>query len=105
MTDLAAAACVGLSQIAIGHPFDTSLTLIQNKKPWYGLSPKSYYRGWKYPLCSSLVFNIIAFPLFERSLNYTDNILISGLLTGICVSPSVFCFEFGKIRKTNIAIF
>ena len=27
-----ASTCVGVGQIAIGHPFDTTLVLIQNKK-------------------------------------------------------------------------
>ena len=32
MKDIIASTCVGVGQIAIGHPFDTTLVLIQNKK-------------------------------------------------------------------------
>ena len=34
MSDFIAAACVGISQVSIGHPFETTLTLIQNNKPY-----------------------------------------------------------------------
>ena len=44
MTDFLAASCVGLAQIGVGYPFDTSLTLIQNSRKWWGLPLKSYYR-------------------------------------------------------------
>ena len=50
MKDIIASTCVGLGQIAIGHPFDTALVLIQNKKKWNGLKLRQYYKGWKFPL-------------------------------------------------------
>ena len=31
MSDFIAASCVGVAQVCVGHPFDTTLTLIQNK--------------------------------------------------------------------------
>ena len=31
MSDFIAAACVGIAQVSVGHPFETTLTLIQNK--------------------------------------------------------------------------
>jgi len=34
MSDFVAAACVGLAQVSVGHPFETTLTLIQNNKKW-----------------------------------------------------------------------
>ena len=40
MKDIIASTCVGVGQIAIGHPFDTTLVLIQNKKKWIGLPIK-----------------------------------------------------------------
>ena len=99
MTDFVAASCVGLAQIGVGHPFDTSLTLIQNKRKWWGLPIKSYYRGWKFPMTSSIVFNATVFPIVERTQQYTGSVFLSGLLAGICVAPFMYCFEYGKIRK------
>ena len=99
MTDFVAASCVGLAQIGVGHPFDTSLTLIQNKRKWWGLPIKSYYRGWKFPMTSSIVFNATVFPVVERTQQYTGSVFLSGLLAGVCVAPFMYCFEYGKIRK------
>jgi len=99
MTDFVAASCVGLAQIGVGHPFDTSLTLIQNSRKWWGLPIKSYYRGWKFPMTSSIVFNATVFPVVERTQQYTGSVFLSGLLAGVCVAPFMYCFEYGKIRK------
>ncbi len=102
MTDFIASGCVGVAQIAIGHPFDTTLTLIQNKKPWWGLKPLQYYRGWRYPLTSSVLFNMSVFPIVERTVEYTNSTIISGALAGCCVAPFMFCFEFGKIKQQTL---
>jgi hypothetical protein len=99
MTDFIASGCVGLAQVSIGHPFDTTLTLIQNKRKWMGLPFRSYYRGWRYPLCSAVLFNMTVFPIVERSHKYTNSSLISGALAGACAAPIMFCFELGKIRQ------
>jgi len=99
MTDFIAGACVGLCQVSIGHPFDTATVLMQNKKKWFGLPFKSYYRGWRFPLVSSSLFNCTVFPAYERSLEYTQNRTLSGALAGICVTPLLYGFEVGKIRQ------
>jgi hypothetical protein len=99
MSDFIAASCVGVAQVCVGHPFDTTLTLIQNKKSWRSLPFTQYYRGWKYPLCSSVIFNMSVFPFVERSQKYTGSIFLSGALAGVCVAPAMFCFEFGKIKQ------
>lgn len=36
--------CAGIAQTIVGHPIDTIKVLLQNKKPWIGLSIKDYYR-------------------------------------------------------------
>ena len=41
---------MGVSQIIVGHPFDTIKVLMQNKQKWFGLPIKNYYNGWRYPL-------------------------------------------------------
>ena len=35
MTDIIPAFCVGLTQVSIGHPFDTTKVLMQNNKKWF----------------------------------------------------------------------
>ena len=57
MTDIIPAFCVGLTQVSVGHPFDTVKVLMQNNKKWLGLSLKQYYKGWKFPLISATFFN------------------------------------------------
>ena len=99
MSDFLAAFCVGVNQVLFGHPFDTTMVLIQNKKKWLGLSVKDYYRGWRYPLISSTIFNCTVFPIYERTLPYTNSSILSGFISGVIVSPAVFCFQVGKIRQ------
>lgn len=99
MSDIFASIFVGIGQVSIGHPFDTSIVLIQNNKKWLGLPLKKYYRGWRYPMVSSVIFNCTAFPIYERSKKYTNNNIYSGMLAGLAVWPSVFCFDVGKIKR------
>ena len=46
MKDIIAASCIGIGQVLVGHPFDTTKVLIQNKQKWFGLPLKRYYKGW-----------------------------------------------------------
>ena len=50
MSDFIAGLFVGIAEVSIGHPFDTTKILIQNNRPWWGLSLSKYYRGWRFPL-------------------------------------------------------
>lgn len=99
MSDLVAGLCAGMAQVSVGHPFDTIKVLIQNNKRWYGLPLKSYYRGWKFPMTSASIFNCTVFPMYERTIKYTNNSFLSGALSGLVVTPAVFCFDIGKIRQ------
>lgn len=99
MTDIIPAFCVGLTQVGVGHPFDTTKVLMQNNKKWLGLSLKSYYRGWRFPLVSATFFNCTVFPVYEYSIRYTNNSIISGALSGIMVTPFVYIFDSYKIKK------
>ena len=96
MSDFIAGACVGLTQVSIGHPFDTAMVLMQNNKKWFGLPFKNYYRGWRFPLVSATLFNCTVFPCYERSLKYTDNKVLSGAIAGMCIAPILYGFEIGK---------
>jgi len=99
MKDIIASTCVGVGQIAIGHPFDTTLVLIQNKKKWIGLPISHYYRGWRFPLTNSLVNNVTVFPLNERLQKYTHSYFISGFISGCIAFPTVYGFNHYKIHK------
>ena len=99
MSDFIAGASVGLAQVAVGHPFDTAKVLIQNKTPLSGLSISNFYRGWRFPLFSASLFNCTVFPIYERTYKYTNNSLLSGALSGVAVTPTVFMFDIGKIRQ------
>ena len=98
MKDVIASSCVGIGQLAIGHPFDTAKILIQNKQKWFPHPIKRYYRGWKFPLFYSSIFNITCFTTHERTYQYTNNHFYSGALGGLAVSPITYLLESFKIQ-------
>ena len=98
MKDIIASSCVGLGQLLIGHPFDTAKILIQNKQQWYSLPISRYYRGWKFPLFYSSLFNVICFTTHERTYKHTQNHFASGLLGGMAISPFAYVLESFKIK-------
>ena len=99
MKDIIPPLAVGLTEVSIGHPFDTAKVLIQNKKKWLGLPSSHYYRGWRFPLCCSCIFNCTVFPMYEKTIKYTNNFWLSGFLSGIVVSPIVFTLDTFKIKR------
>lgn len=102
MSDIISAFGVGMTEVLIGHPFNTAKVLIQNKKKWYGLNWKQYYRGVRYPLVSSTFFNMMVFPIKERTHQYTNSYFISGILAGVIVTPGMFFIDTFTIkRQTN----
>ena len=106
MTDLISASVVAIAETFVGHPLDTMKILAQNNLTHKKISVKNYYRGWKFPLFNSMLFNCTVFPIYERTLPYTNNHIYSGFLSGIAVTPFVFCSEVGKImQQTNQKIY
>lgn len=102
MSDFISGAIAGFAQCLIGHPLDTAKVMRQNNKNFKGMKFLDFYKGVKFPLISSAIFNSVVFPTYERSIEYTNNSAISGFLAGFCVSPAVFIFDVGKIkRQTN----
>ena len=99
MKDIIPPLAVGLTEISMGHPFDTAKVLIQNKKKWLGLPISHYYRGWRFPLCCSCIFNCTVFPMYEKTIKYTNSYWLSGFLSGMVVSPIVFTLDTFKIKK------
>lgn len=102
MTDVIAGVFAGIAQTTVGFPLDTIKVRLQNQKSWKLKNPLMYYRGAAYPLTSSILFNGFVFSAFERSLPYTNSNVLSGLMSGFVISPMLFCFDVGKIkRQTN----
>ena len=102
MKDFAIGGVIGITQTVLGHPLDTIKVRIQNKQNWKDLKFRNYYRGCLYPLSGSLVYNMIAFPVYERSINKTESSLLSGLISGIFVSPIVYLFEPQLNQESSI---
>ena len=99
MKDIIPPLAIGLTEIMIGHPFDTTKVLIQNNKRWLGLPLKNYYRGWRFPLLASSIFNCTVFPFYEYNVKKTNNYWLSGFFSGLVVSPIVFALDTFKIKK------
>jgi len=97
--DVAASCVVGVSETLVGFPFLTAKVLMQNNRKWFGLPIKRYYQGVKYPLFSSIGFNMIVFPLKERFYPYTNSYWTSGALAGLCVAPQMFFIDTYTIRR------
>ena len=97
--DILVGATIGLAQVAVGHPFDTVKTLMQNNQPYKNMALRSYYRGWGYPTISSVFFNSIAFPVYGRCYKDNKNAYVSGAISGLAVSPCDYVFSVGKIRR------
>tara|TARA_B110000438_G_C15779798_1_gene635777 strand:+ start:62 stop:709 length:648 start_codon:yes stop_codon:yes gene_type:complete len=99
MSDIIGGITVGIFQIIFGHPLDTIKVRIQNSQVWRGLNWKMYYNGYRYPCMSTLFYNALAFPIYERSLEYTDSHLLSGFLAGSITTPGIFLLDIGKIKE------
>jgi solute carrier family 25 carnitine/acylcarnitine transporter 20/29 len=97
--DFIGGVAAGINQVIIGHPFDTVKILIQNNKTWSGLPYKDYYRGWKFPMVSSILFNTMVFSVYERTVPYTKNNWVSGAFSGMMASPIVYVFDMAKITQ------
>ena len=85
-----------ISQIIIGLPFDCIKSRIQsgyNKNLFRNL-----YRGYQYPLLTSLSVNVLTFPVYEVTLPYTQNSFLSGVLGGVFCSPLIYYLD---VKKTT----
>ena len=88
---------VGINQSLIGIPFDTTKVWMQNNQQVLGRPLRQYYRGFRPEFINAIITNSITFPIHSYSLTYTNNSFVSGILSGICVSPIVYVFRFNKI--------
>jgi hypothetical protein len=100
----------GFVSVIFSHPIDTLKTLNQSIK----LKPKiinlkDLYKGISYPLYGQLLLNGTLFSLEKNLYNINKNHLLSGLYTGIVISPVINYFELYKIRHqynlSNIKVY
>lgn len=89
----------GLTQVILGHPFDTIKVHIQNKVPITNLNLIKLYKGWQYPLPQSIICNSIVFTCNNYLKQYTDNILLCGFISGIVATPPIYFFDIGKTKE------
>jgi solute carrier family 25 carnitine/acylcarnitine transporter 20/29 len=89
----------GVGQVIIGYPFDTIKVLHQNSKSITSLKPSQYFRGITYPIISSCFSNSIVFGVYYNSKQYTNNNFLSGLISGLSISPIVYFFDIYKIKR------
>ena len=54
---------------------------------------KSYYRGYAYPFVGSIVYNMLAFPIYERTIEKTQSNFISGFIGGSLITPFIFLVD------------
>lgn len=95
--------CVtGITQIIVGHPFDTVKTYIQSKthiKPINYMNPLFLYKGYSYPLLMSMILNSLTFGIYENININIESSFISGAITGLTLGPFITPFENLKIRS------
>ena len=90
---------VGWSETLVGYPFLTAKVLTQNGHQWWGHPLRRYYQGVRYPLVSSVGFNMLVFPLKDRLYPYTGSYVMSGALAGIAVTPQMYFIDTFTIRR------
>lgn len=90
-------AASGIAQNLIGHPLDTLMVLKQNKIQYKRFT--QLYSGLKYPLLYNISSHSILFPLNNIIYGVVHNQYISGMLSGLAVSPIYYGFDYLKIKK------
>ena len=90
---------IGITQTIVGHPLDTLKIRSQNNISRHLF--KNLYNGVSYPLMVSLYSNSLLFGIFDYSKKQTNNIFLSGVLSGGCMSFVVNPLEVYKIKKQN----
>jgi solute carrier family 25 carnitine/acylcarnitine transporter 20/29 len=97
----------GMFGVFLSHPVDTVKTHIQTGKPFSTFNPtiKNFYRGFTSPFIGVCVEKAIVFGTYNYFLKQTDNIPISGGISGLTASFIVTPYERLKILKQNSQIF
>jgi len=96
----------GITQVLIGHPFDTLKTNIQNSTNTriFFKNPRLLYRGIKYPLLMNSIGTSFLFGNYDYFYRQTNSNMFSGVLTGFISAVALTPFDYKKIQlQTNIS--
>jgi solute carrier family 25 carnitine/acylcarnitine transporter 20/29 len=90
----------GITQVLIGHPFDTLKTNLQNSKDIkiFIKNPIQLYRGITYPLLMNSIGTSFLFGNYDYFYKQTNNRLIAGMLTGSISAVILTPFDYKKIQ-------
>jgi len=102
MTEFLVGGTIGMVQTLAGHPLDTVKTMLQNGQKYRHFGFRDYYRGVVYPLVASVSFNMVAFPVYDYTIDKTKNAYLAGLYAGLAVSGIEYGFSVGKIRRQTL---
>ncbi len=91
----------GITQVLIGHPFDTLKTNIQNSTNTkiFLNNPKLLYRGIKYPLLMNSIGTSFLFGNYDYFYRQTNSNMYSGVLTGFISAIALTPFDYRKILQ------
>jgi len=92
---------VGISQVIIGHPFDTIKTNIQNgnRINSYILNPRLLYKGICYPFILNSFSTSLVFGSYDYFNKKYNNKLYAGVLSGFINSILLTPFDYKKIQS------
>jgi solute carrier family 25 carnitine/acylcarnitine transporter 20/29 len=95
----------GISQIIVGHPFDTIKINIQSSNiqsfkdiTKYIKNPKILYRGISYPLLMNCIGTSCLFGNYNYFYKETNNRLLSGMLSGMISAVILTPFDYKKMQ-------
>ena len=93
----------GMCGIVLSHPIDTIKTHIQtgNKLSTFKPSFTNFYKGISAPLLGVGIEKAIVFGTYNYMYSKTDNIPLSGAISGLAASLVVTPYERIKILKQN----
>ena len=92
---------VGLAQVIVGYPFDTMKVNYQNgyiKK----LTVRELMRGIRYPIIGSCLSNTLFFGNYDILYKQTNNIALSGFITGFVGAIFLNPFEYRKVNNQSV---
>ena len=97
----------GMVGVIISHPIDTIKTHIQtgNKLNTFKPSFTNFYKGMSAPLLGVGLEKAIVFGTYNYSFSNTENIPVSGAISGLVASFIVTPYERYKILKQNAQVF
>jgi solute carrier family 25 carnitine/acylcarnitine transporter 20/29 len=97
----------GMCGVLLSHPLDTIKTHIQtgNKLRTFKPSFTNFYKGISAPLLGVGIEKAIVFGTYNYMMTKTDNIPLSGAISGLVASFIVTPYERFKILKQNSQVF